>query len=98
MAGILDLLNPANIAGALPANFTTDLASNIALGAASTVVLSGLKSAAGQDAIDPLHLFHKDASGASISTTVGKSISAAAYAALPQADKDAIRAAGYNIV
>ena len=98
MAGILDILNPANISAALPANFTTDLASNIALGAASTVVLSGLKSAAGQDALDPLHIFHKDASGASMQTTVGKSISASAYAALPQADKDAVRAAGYNIV
>lgn len=98
MSSVLDFLNPANITAALPANFTTDLASNIALGAASTVVLSGLKSVAGQDALDPLHLFHKDASGASVATTVGPTITSAAFSSLTQTDKDALIKQGYHIV
>ena len=35
-----------------------DIVQSILAGAAGTVVISGLKSQGGQDAVDPLHLFH----------------------------------------
>ena len=35
-----------------------DIASNLILGAGTTLILSGMKTGAGQDALDPLHWFH----------------------------------------
>jgi hypothetical protein len=35
-----------------------DIAQNLILGAGTTLILSGMKSGAGQDALDPLHWFH----------------------------------------
>lgn len=71
-----------------------ELVNNIVLGAVTSVVLSGLKSQSGQDALDPLHLFHKDGT----STIVGKTISAAAFASLPPASQAMLMAQGYSIV
>lgn len=55
----LSALGPINLGAILPS--TSDIATNLALGAATSVVLAGVKSNAGQDALDPLHLFHHDA-------------------------------------
>lgn len=49
----------ADAANLLPSS--NDLVQQLIAGAAGTVVLSGLKSSEGQDAIDPLHLWHKPA-------------------------------------
>lgn len=45
-----------------------DIAGTLLAGAAGTVVLSGLKSQAGLDAIDPLHIIHKPAQPATDTT------------------------------
>lgn len=80
------------LAGIMPN--TTDLAQNIITGAAASVVLAGLKSQAGMDAIDPLHIIHP----AGGSTVVGgKSITSAAFNALDAAGKSQVLAAGYVI-
>ena len=73
---------------------TNELANQIALGAATSVVLAGLKSSAGQDAVDPLHIFHKDGG----STIVGKTIAASAFNALDAAGKAQVLASGVSIV
>lgn len=44
-----------NLAGSVSGQ---DIVQSILAGAAGTVVISGLKSQGGQDAVDPLHLFH----------------------------------------
>ncbi len=49
----------ADAANLLPSQ--NDLLSQLIAGAAGTVVISGLQSAQGQDAIDPMHIFHKPA-------------------------------------
>jgi hypothetical protein len=73
---------------------SNDLVQNVILGAGTSVVLAGLKSNSGQDALDPLHLFHKDGS----STVVGgKTISTAAFNALDAGGKAQVLAANYII-
>lgn len=47
----------SSILGDLPTS--QQILQNVALGGVTTVILSGLKSAAGQDAVDPLHLIFK---------------------------------------
>ena len=81
-----------NLGNIIPSS--NELVNNIALGAATSVVLSGLKSQGGQDAIDPLHIFHKDGSSTVIG---GKTMSGAAFAALDPATKAQVLAAGYMI-
>ena len=73
---------------------TNELANQVALGAATSVVLAGLKSQAGLDAVDPLHIFHKDGS----STVVGKTIPASALATLSADQIKALSAEGYSFV
>ena len=81
---------------------SNDLVQNIVLGAGTSVVLAGLKSNAGADALDPLHIFHHpaaaDGTGAGTSTVVGKSITASALAALPAATQAQVLQQGYVIV
>lgn len=90
--------NPTEFLSSILPN-STDLAQNIITGAAASVVLAGLKSQAGLDAVDPLHIIHPvQPSGATGgSTVVGKSITAAAFASLPAATQQEILAAGYVI-
>lgn len=93
----LDLSSVTNTIGSwLPSG--SALAQNVALGAATSVVLAGLKSQAGLDALDPLHLIHHDPqSGTTATAVVGKSISSAAFGALDAAGKAQVLAAGYVI-
>lgn len=72
----------------------SDILNQVLAGAAGTVVLSGLKSNAGQDAVDPLHLFHKDGS----STVIGPTIPASVFSALPAAQQQALMAQKYVVV
>lgn len=91
----VDLSSFGGVIGDLVKNLPTnnDIASQVATGAIASVLLAGLKSQAGQDALDPLHLIHP----AGGSTVVGKSISSAAFNALSPTDKTAVLAAGYVI-
>lgn len=75
----------------LPTN--NEIANQLVTATAGTVILAGLKSGAGQDAVDPLHLFHQNGT----STVIGKSITAAAFGALDAASKAQVLAAGYVI-
>lgn len=80
---------------------SSDVLQQVAIGAGASVVLAGLKTNAGLDAIDPLHIIHRpatDTAPASTSAVAGKSISAAALAALPVATQQAILAAGYAVI
>lgn len=96
MVDVTQLLSGLNLSAIMPTG--NELLNNLVAGAAGTVVLAGLKSQAGQDALDPLHLVHKDpAAGAASSTVIGKSITAAAFASLPAASQAQILAAGYVI-
>lgn len=80
-----------NLSSVLPTQ--NDIANQVVTGAVASVVLSGLKSQSGQDAVDPLHLFHANGT----STVIGKSITAAAFNALSPASQANILAAGYVI-
>lgn len=58
--GTLDISGTlTNLVGALPTG--QQVLQNVLLGAGTTVILSGLKSADGQNALDPLHLIFKPA-------------------------------------
>ena len=71
-----------------------DIAGQLALGAIVSTATAGLKSPDGQNALDPLHFFHKDGS----QTVVGQTISIASFNALsPDAQKQVL-AAGFHIV
>lgn len=76
------------------------LMQNIALGAATSVVLAGLKSNAGKDALDPLGIFHgnQQQQANNPSAVVGPTITASAFAALPAATQAQLTAAGVHIV
>jgi hypothetical protein len=92
----------SNIGSLLPSG--SQLAENIALGAATSVVLAGVKSQGGQDALDPLHLFHKDAPPATPTqlnnpnVVIGPTITASAFASLPPATQAQLAASGVHIV
>lgn len=85
---------------------SNDILQQVIVGAGASVVLAGLKSSAGLDAIDPLHLIPRPAVAAtptaaavpaSVSTVVGASITAAAFNAMAPAQQEQILAARYVI-
>lgn len=77
-------------------------------GAAGTVVLSGLKSGEGQDAVDPLHLFHHQpapavagaAAPSSVSGVVsgGGVMTMSAFLALSPDNQKLIQSMKYTII
>lgn len=77
---------------------SSSILSNIALGAATSVVVAGFKSSQGQDALDPLHLFHKDAPANNPNAVVGATITSSAFAALPATTQTTLIASGVHIV
>jgi hypothetical protein len=81
----------SDLTSAIPSS--SDVLQQVLLGAGASVVLAGLKTNAGLDAVDPLHIIHKDGGA----TVVGKSISSAAFAGLDAATKAQVLAAGYVI-
>ncbi len=85
----------------------SDLLQQIILGAGASVVLSGLKTAGGQEAIDPLHFFHKPAveatpttpaTPATSSVVVGKTVMGSVFATLTPAIQDRMMSQGYTVV
>jgi len=77
---------------------SADILQNVALGAATSVVLAGMKSSAGQDAIDPLGLFHKDAPANNPNAVVGPTITASAFATMAPAVQAQLAASGVHII
>lgn len=75
-----------------------DIVQNVILGAGTSVVLAGLKSQAGGDAIDPLHLFHQNAPNNNPNAVIGPTITASAFAALPPGSQQQLAASGVHIV
>lgn len=82
----------SDLASAIPSS--SDVLQQVLLGAGASVVLAGLKTNAGLDAVDPLHIIHKDGTQ---TVSGGKSISAAAFAALPADAQSRVLAAGYVV-
>lgn len=73
-----------------------DIAANLAMGAIATTAVAGAQTSAGQSALDPLHIFHKDGS----QTIAGPkpTVSAAAFAAMPAATQQLLISQGVAIV
>jgi hypothetical protein len=69
------------------------------IGAAATTVLAGIKTSQGQDALDPLHIFHKDVTPANNpNVIVGPTVTASAFAALPPATQQIMLSNGAHVV
>ncbi len=85
-----------------------DLISQLIAGAAGTVVISGLQSAQGQDAVDPMHLFHKPAQPATPTAPAqpaqqgviqgGQVMLMSKFIALTPDQQKMIQALGYTII
>jgi hypothetical protein len=87
-----------NLAGSVSGQ---DVLNSILAGAAGTVVISGLKSGEGQDAIDPLHIFHKPAtptSPAASGVVQGQVMTMTKFLTLTPDQQKMIQAMGYTIV
>lgn len=88
LSGILGSLNNISFG---------DIASQLAIGALATTAVAGAQTSTGQNALDPLHIFHKDGSQTVINPS-GKTISAAALKALDPATQSQIIQQGYQVV
>lgn len=77
---------------------SSDILQQVLLGAGASVVLSGLKTSQGMDAIDPLHLIHKDAPNNNPNNIIGATITASALAQLPPATQASVLAGGAHVV
>ena len=78
-----------------------ELLQQLIAGAAGTVVISGLQSASGQDAIDPLHIYHKPAtqsSPAAQGVVQGKVMTMSQFLALSDDNKKMVQAMGFTII
>ena len=94
-----------DMAGMLPSS--GDILQQVIIGAGAGVVLAGLKSNAGLDAIDPLHLIPRPAVPAtpttpavpaSVAVVVGKTVAGSVFASLTPAIQDRMMSQGYTIV
>jgi len=79
---------------------SNDLLQSLIAGAAGTVVLSGLKSQEGQNALDPLHLFHHTpASGAPATGVVqGQVMTMSKFLTLNPDQQKMLQAMGFTII
>ena len=75
-----------------------DLLNSIIAGAAGTVVLSGLKSQDGQNALDPLHLFHAKETNVQGAVQGGNVMIASQFAKLDPSTQAALLNAHYTII
>jgi hypothetical protein len=99
MAG-LDLSSLSNLQSNLTSLLPTsgDILQNLAVGAGASVVMAGLKSGAGQDAIDPLHLFHSATPANNPNAVIGPTASASAFTQMGPQGQAAFLAAGGHVV
>lgn len=86
----------SNLSALVPDSNT--ILQNVAISAASGVVLAGLKSQIGSGALDPLGVFHAAAPANNPASVIGPTITGSAYAALPAATQAQLTAAGVHIV
>lgn len=81
-----------------------DVIASIAAGTVGTVALAGVKSQEGQDAIDPLHLFHKPATEnapavtAVVAGTNGNIMTMSQFMALSPDGQKTVEALKYTII
>lgn len=85
-----------DLTSAIPSS--TDILQQVIIGAGASVALAGLKSQAGLDAVDPLHIIPNHGGANTSSVVVGKTVSSAAFAAMPADARAQLMAAGYTIV
>lgn len=95
MVDVSSVLSNVNLNALLPSS--GEILNNLALGAATSVVLAGIKTSAGKDALDPLGLFHGKESN-NPSAVVGPTITASAFAMLPPATQAQLTASGVHII
>jgi hypothetical protein len=74
-----------------------NIAENLLLGAGTTLILSGAKTDAGQDAVDPLHWFHHKDTGNS-GVVQGPVMVASQFAKLDPATQQTLLNAHYTII
>lgn len=105
MAGIPQLTGLLGNVQNIASNTTLqDVVGSIAAGTIGTVALAGFTSQQGQDAIDPLHLFHKPATASApavtgvISGTSGNVMTMSAFMALSPDGQKTVEALKYTII
>ena len=88
----------SNLSALMPSQ--SDVINNVLISAASGVVLAGLKQQVGSGALDPIGLFHGNTvtPANNPNNTLGPTITASAFAALPPAAQTQLLAAGAHIV
>ena len=88
----------SGLASAMPSQ--ESVLQNVALSAASGIVLAGLKQQVGSGALDPIGLFHGNTVTPvnNPNNATGPTITSAAFAALPAATQTQLLAAGVHIV
>jgi hypothetical protein len=72
-----------------------DIIQQVAIGSLGTVALAGAQTQAGQDALDPLHIFHHAPSNTT-GVVTGPVMPGSQFAALPAATQQALLAAHYT--
>ena len=78
-----------------------DIVQQLIIGAGATTLLAGMKSSAGQDALDPMHLFHHDPVPTPTNNpnvVIGPTITASAFASLPPATQQMMMSNGAHVV
>lgn len=90
----------SDLANLVPAQ--GDILNQLLTAAAGTVVISGLQSAAGQNAVDPLHLFHSPATATAPASTGavsgGQVMTMSSFLALNPDQQKMIQALKYTII
>ena len=76
----------------------SDIVQNLALGAATSVVVSGIKAQMSGGALDPLGLFKQAAPANNPNAIAGATITASAFSALSAATQSQLIASGVHIV
>jgi hypothetical protein len=74
-----------------------DIVQQVAVGALGTVVLSGAQTSGGQDALDPLHIFHHAPSNTT-GVVQGNVIKMSAYQALTPDQQKMFAALNYTVI
>ena len=88
----------SDLSSAIPSS--SDILQQVIIGAGATTLLAGMKTSQGQDALDPLHLFHKDQVSPSNNPNniIGATITASAFSALPPASQQMMLSNGAHVV
>lgn len=79
---------------------SSDVLQQLMIGAGASVVLAGLKTNAGMDAIDPLHIIHKDPNTGTVTgtTVTGKTVPQSLWALMSAQQQQELAGLGYTTV